>query len=583
MSEHIKIAARPPRKRYRADGSQRVFAFDFAVFRPEDIEIGIDGTVLSGGYTVAIGTAGSGAVTLDVAPPDDAAVVVQRRLKLRRETDFQEGGELRAKTLNDELDFQAAALQQVASAVARSLHLPDEDADDAATRLPRAELRARKALVFDMAGNPAVSADIYVDQAAQAAASAAASAGSATAAGMSSAAASASAAAALASAEAAAASQALAETHLADTAVHAGTAAAAASAVAVPWTHDASVAISDPGPGRFRFDAAEPAMAGAFAVSALSADDGAPDVSDFVATWAASTNLSDKGTLFLRKSGAPSTFAAFAIQSVVDHGAWLAVAVAHVASAGSWTAGDVAHFGLARTGDKGIDGAGTIVSVAAGDASMAVGGTSADRTVAVAANGVTLAKLARQGSPGQVLTSNGAGADPSYQSLPAGVPPGTVVPYAGADEPAGWLFAAGQAVSRAAFAALFAAIGTTFGNGDGSTTFNLPDLRGRVAAGRDNMDGAAANRLTAGGAGIAGLALGAAGGSETHALTAAQMPAHSHSYVAGGGGMTVAASFGGTDTTAGTPGSGSTSGAAGSGAAHPNVQPTLVLNHIVKT
>jgi len=583
MSEHIKIAARLPRKRYRADGVQRAFGFDFAVFRPEDIEISLDGAVLSGGYTVAIGSAGSGAVTLDVAPADGAAVVVQRRLLLRRETDFQEGGELRAKTLNDELDFQAAALQQVATAVARSLHLPDEDPDDAETRLPRAELRARKALVFDMAGNPAVSADIYDDQAAAAAASAAASAASATAADASAVTASASAAAALVSADAAAVSQALAATHLAGSSVHAGAAAAAASAVSVPWTHDASVAIDDPGPGRFRFDTADPSAASTLAVSALSADSGGPDVSDFVVTWGASTNPEVKGTLVLRKSGAPSTFAAFAIQSAVDHGTWLAIAVTHIASTGSWASGDGAHFGFARAGDKGLDGAGTIVSVVADDPSVAVGGTPTHRTVAVAANGVTLAKLAREGAAGQVLMSNGAGADPSYQSLPAGVPPGTAVPYAGATEPAGWLFAAGQAVSRAAFATLFAAIGTTFGNGDGSTTFNLPDLRGRVAAGRDNMNGNAANRLTAAGAGIAGLTLGAAGGGETHALTAAQMPSHTHGYVAGGGGMTVAASFGGTDTTAGAPGGGSTTGAAGSGAAHPSVQPTLILNFIVKT
>ncbi|CAN0435146.1 unnamed protein product, partial [Phaeothamnion confervicola] len=110
MSEHIKIAARPPRRRYRADGTQRVFAFDFAVFRPEDIEIRIDDAALAGGYSVAINAAGTGAATLDVAPPDGAIVVVRRRLVVRRETDFQEGGELRAKTLNDELDFQTAAL-----------------------------------------------------------------------------------------------------------------------------------------------------------------------------------------------------------------------------------------------------------------------------------------------------------------------------------------------------------------------------------------------------------------------------------------------------------------------------------------
>ena len=84
------------------------------------------------------------------------------------------------------------------------------------------------------------------------------------------------------------------------------------------------------------------------------------------------------------------------------------------------------------------------------------------------------------------------------------------------------------AVSRATYSDLFAAIGTTYGAGDGSTTFNLPDLRGRVAAGRDDMGGSAANRITNGGSGIVGTTLGAAGGAETHTLTTAQIPSHSH-------------------------------------------------------
>lgn len=63
-------------------------------------------------------------------------------------------------------------------------------------------------------------------------------------------------------------------------------------------------------------------------------------------------------------------------------------------------------------------------------------------------------------------------------------PPGTVKPFAGSASPSGWLLADGTAVSRTTYANLFAAIGTAYGTGDGSTTFNLPDLRGRVAVGR---------------------------------------------------------------------------------------------------
>jgi len=88
--------------------------------------------------------------------------------------------------------------------------------------------------------------------------------------------------------------------------------------------------------------------------------------------------------------------------------------------------------------------------------------------------------------------------------LPAGIPPGGMIPYAGDPNsvPQGWLLAAGQAVSRTEYAALFAAIGTTFGNGDGSTTFNLPDTKNRFVVGsgdtyaRAEIGGATTHRHT---------------------------------------------------------------------------------------
>jgi microcystin-dependent protein len=73
---------------------------------------------------------------------------------------------------------------------------------------------------------------------------------------------------------------------------------------------------------------------------------------------------------------------------------------------------------------------------------------------------------------------------------------GTVKAFAGSTVPGGYLLCFGQAVSRTAYAGLFNVLGTAYGAGDGSTTFNLPDLRGRVAAGKDDMGGSAANRIT---------------------------------------------------------------------------------------
>lgn len=75
------------------------------------------------------------------------------------------------------------------------------------------------------------------------------------------------------------------------------------------------------------------------------------------------------------------------------------------------------------------------------------------------------------------------------------VPVGTILPYGGASSPnSSWLLCYGQAVSRSTYSSLYAIIGDLYGVGDGSTTFNLPDLRGRIPVGNDAMGGTAANR-----------------------------------------------------------------------------------------
>jgi microcystin-dependent protein len=188
-------------------------------------------------------------------------------------------------------------------------------------------------------------------------------------------------------------------------------------------------------------------------------------------------------------------------------------------------------------------------------------------------------------------------------NLATALPSGMVLPYAGTSAPAGYLFCYGQAVSRTTYSALFTALGTTYGTGDGSTTFNLPDLRGRVAVGRDDMGGGAAvGRITAAASGITGTTLGAAGGSETHTLSTNQLPSHTHTqnshthsgnglgsgeflYNRGSGG-TYAALGGGTAvdrTTSPVAAATATNQNTGNGEAHNNVQPSIILNYIIKT
>jgi len=108
---------------------------------------------------------------------------------------------------------------------------------------------------------------------------------------------------------------------------------------------------------------------------------------------------------------------------------------------------------------------------------------------------------------------------------------GEVVDYGGTAAPALWLLSFGQAISRTTYSALFAAVGTAFGAGDGLTTFNVPDYRGRVGFGKDDMGGVAANRITVAGANFDGTVLGGTGGAQNHTMTSAELVSHTHAVV----------------------------------------------------
>jgi len=220
------------------------------------------------------------------------------------------------------------------------------------------------------------------------------------------------------------------------------------------------------------------------------------------------------------------------------------------------------------------------------------------------------------------------------------VPAGSLFAYGGSSAPSGFLLCYGQAVSRATYSVLFGIVGTSYGVGDGSTTFNLPDLRGRVPVGADAMGGSAANRTqrsttvtttnaspTVTPASMTGLAvgmrimsanipagttitaigsttvtasanatasaagtaarfsmlandaevLGAAGGADVHLLITNEMPAHVHSM-----GAFSVSTYGGGAIGAWQSSGSLNSGSAGGDDAHNNMQPSQVVNYVIK-
>jgi microcystin-dependent protein len=233
--------------------------------------------------------------------------------------------------------------------------------------------------------------------------------------------------------------------------------------------------------------------------------------------------------------------------------------------------------------------------------------------VKLASDSVTTAKILDNA----VTTTKIAGANVTLAKLAAEVvafliPVGSVNPYVGISAPTGWLLCSGATIGSATSGATARAnadtqtlyellwnamgntelpiqdssgVGTTRG-ASGAADFAankrlpLPDLRGRVIAGQDDMGGSSANRLTGLSGGLNGDTMGTTGGAESHTLTIAEMPAHDHTFTynnddVNGSGASFPSFMSLTGLT-------KTTSSTGGGGAHNNVQPTMILNFIIK-
>ena len=158
---------------------------------------------------------------------------------------------------------------------------------------------------------------------------------------------------------------------------------------------------------------------------------------------------------------------------------------------------------------------------------------------------------------------------PTGGGMPTGdtFPIGAITSYAGSTAPTNWLICDGRAISRVTYSDLFNAIGTIYGSGDGNTTFNLPNLKGRVVVGKDTLQ-------------TEFDTLGETGGEKTHTLTINEIPSHYHSiYVdeTGTGGI-----WGPMGTQQQSLQRNAITGNTGGGQAHNILQPYITLNYIIK-
>jgi microcystin-dependent protein len=207
---------------------------------------------------------------------------------------------------------------------------------------------------------------------------------------------------------------------------------------------------------------------------------------------------------------------------------------------------DYSDIATALTGSVCVDGQTTITGQLKhpnGSASAPSITFGPDLTTGLFLNGNKQLGLSAGGTLGAVLNLNNQGVGQNgnlfYLNTPTGAaylcPVGTIIDFAGTVPPAGWFICVGQNAPRASYPELFNVISTTYGSGDGSTTFGIPDCRGRATY---SIDSSGSNRITVAGGNIDGTVQGNSGGAQNQTLSQAQLPVFSQTPTFSGGSVT---------------------------------------------
>lgn len=360
-------------------------------------------------------------------------------------------------------------------------------------------------------------------------------------------------------------------------------AAASVSSVAFQWAFSTTTTMADPGTGGFRANNASMASATQLAFSALIANTGNANVRALLNTWDDSTHT-PRGIIRIAKDGA--NFVEFGVSNTLtDNTTWLQIPVSYIGGSGSFSNADTLYISFIPAGNDGtgtgnVSTSGTITTGAlarwASGTTVQSDNLSGDVTTTNTLVTAIKANVALSGSP---TTTTQAQADNSTKIATTayvdaavsagGVPIGGTLEWNGTTAPTNYFAEDGSAISRTTYSVLFGKIGTQFGAGDGSTTFNIPDRRRRTG-------------ISAGGTVVGSVSntVGSTGGLEIVTLTSAQIPAHNHQVLQSSNGTS------GSNST-GIVGSGTNTGRftdnnTGGGGSHENFQPTIVKLYCIR-